>query len=301
MINIYADFSQQFMAMPVIKGLKTESERFAGAEETYCIEALMQDGKSLQAGTSHFLAQNFSKAFDVKYTTKEGKQDYVWATSWGVSTRLMGALIMTHSDDYGLVLPPKLAPYQVVIIPIYKTEEELNRISQVALKVKLLLESKGISVKYDARNTQKPGWKFAEYELKGVPLRLALGNRDLENGTIEIARRDILEKHTTNIDGIEDEVQKLLTNIQNNLYKKALLFREENTYIADTKDEFLKYIEKGGFVYAHWDGTSITEELIKKETKATIRCIPINQEEIKGSCVFSGMPSKQRVLFAKAY
>ena len=302
MIDVYADFSENFMAMPVIKGLKTENERFAGAEETYCIEALMQDGKSLQAGTSHFLAQNFSKAFDVKYTTKEGKQDYVWATSWGVSTRLMGALIMTHSDDLGLVLPPKLAPFQIVIIPIYKSDDQLKKINSVAFDVKQKLESKGISVNYDARNTHKPGWKFAEYELKGVPLRLALGNRDIENGTIEIARRDTLEKQIVKIENIENEVLNLLEDIQNNLYKKALLFREENTFIANTKDDFIKHIDRGGFVYAHWDGTAKTEELIKQKTKATIRCIPLSdQEKTSGNCLFTGMPSKQRVLFAKAY
>ena len=301
MIDVYADFAQDFMAMPVIKGVKSENERFAGALETYCIEALMQDGKALQAGTSHFLGQNFAKAFDVKFATKEGKQEYVWATSWGVSTRLMGALVMTHSDDKGLVLPPKLAPYQVVIVPIYKGDEQLEKVSEVALKVKKNLEAKGISVKFDNRDTHKPGWKFAEYELKGVPLRLALGARDLENGTIEVARRDTLEKETYQIEDIENKVEHLLEKIQENLYQKALDFRAEKTYKADSKEEFVKLINKGGFVYAHWDGTSETEELIKKETKATIRCIPLDAVEEDGVCLFTGKPSAKRVLFAKAY
>ncbi|HIE74087.1 MAG TPA: proline--tRNA ligase [Flavobacteriales bacterium] len=301
MIGIYAKFAEGFMAMPVVIGTKTESERFAGALETYCIEALMQDGKALQAGTSHFLGQNFAKAFDVKFATKEGKQEYVWASSWGVSTRLMGALVMTHSDDYGLVLPPKLAPFQVVIVPIYKGEEQLEAVSKVANKVKKALEEKGISVKFDNRDTHKPGWKFAEYELKGVPLRLALGARDLENGTIEIARRDTLEKEAYQITDIENKVEHLLSQIQDNLYKKALTFREEKTYKADSKKEFVKLINEGGFVYAHWDGTSETEELIKQETKATIRCIPLEKTGESGECVFSGKPSNQRVLFAKSY
>jgi prolyl-tRNA synthetase len=301
MIGIYAKFAEGFMAMPVVIGTKTESERFAGALETYCIEALMQDGKALQAGTSHFLGQNFAKSFDVKFATKEGKQEYVWASSWGVSTRLIGALVMTHSDDYGLVLPPKLAPFQVVIVPIYKGEEQLEAVSKVANKVKKALEEKGISVKFDNRDTHKPGWKFAEYELKGVPLRLALGARDLENGTIEIARRDTLEKETYQITDIENKVEHLLSQIQDNLYKKALTFREEKTYKADSKKEFVKLINEGGFVYAHWDGTSETEELIKQETKATIRCIPLEKTEESGECVFSGKPSNQRVLFAKSY
>jgi len=301
MIGVYAEFAQNFMAMPVIQGLKSENERFAGAEETYCIEALMQDGKSLQAGTSHFLGQNFAKAFDVKFATKEGKQEFVWATSWGVSTRLMGALIMTHSDDYGLVLPPKLAPFQVVIVPIYKGDEELVKVTEVAIKVKESLEAKGISVKYDSRNTHKPGWKFAEYELKGVPLRLALGSRDIENGTIEISRRDTLEKETYQITDIEIKVENLLEQIQDNLYKKALSFREEKTFKADSKEEFVKLIKKGGFVYAHWDGSAETEELIKQATKATIRCIPLGDKKEEGTCLFSGKPSDQRVLFAKAY
>ena len=301
MVNVYAKFAESFMAMPVVIGTKTESERFAGALETYCIESLMQDGKALQAGTSHFLGQNFAKAFDVKFATKEGKQDYVWATSWGVSTRLMGALIMTHSDDAGLVLPPKLAPYQVVIVPIYKGEEQLEAVSEVALKVKKELESLGVSVKFDNRDTHKPGWKFAEYELKGVPLRLALGNRDLENGTIEVARRDTMEKETLQISDIGNKVVHLLDNIQENLFTKANSFREENTFSANTYDEFKELIEKGGFVYAHWDGRSETEEKIKKETKATIRCIPEGSKFEEGTCIYSGEKSTKRVLFAKAY
>ena len=301
MIGIYADFAERFMAMPVVQGVKSVNECFAGAEETYCIEALMQDGKALQAGTSHFLGQNFAKAFDVKFTTKAGKQEYVWASSWGVSTRLMGALIMTHSDDHGLVLPPKLAPFQVVIVPIYKGEEQLAQVSEVANKVKKSLEAKGITVKFDNRDKHNPGWKFAEYELKGVPLRLALGARDLENGTIEVARRDTLEKETYQITDIETKVEQLLEEIQENLYKKALTFREEKTYKADSKDELKQLIEQGGFVYAHWDGAAETEELIKQETKATIRCIPLDAKEEEGLCLFSGNPSSQRVLFAKAY
>ena len=300
-LDIYADFAEHFMAMPVEKGTKTEGERFAGAIETYCIEALMQDGKSLQAGTSHFLGQNFAKAFDVKFATKEGGQDFVWASSWGVSTRLMGALIMTHSDDNGLVLPPKLAPFQVVIVPIYKGEEQLKLVSQQANKIKAALENKRISVKYDDRDTHKPGWKFAEYELKGVPIRLAIGQRDLENGTIEVARRDTLEKETLQIAEIETKIAHLLEKIQSNLYKKALSRTEEKTYKADTFKEFRDLIEKGGFVWAHWDGTNETEEKIKQQTKATIRCIPLEKTEESGECVFSGKQSKQRVLFAKAY
>ena len=300
-LDIYADFAEHFMAMPVEKGTKTEGERFAGAIETYCIEALMQDGKSLQAGTSHFLGQNFAKAFDVKFATKEGGQDFVWASSWGVSTRLMGALIMTHSDDNGLVLPPKLAPFQVVIVPIYKGEEQLKLVSQQANKIKAALENKKISVKYDDRDTHKPGWKFAEYELKGVPIRLAIGQRDLENGTIEVARRDTLEKETLQIAEIETKIKHLLENIQSNLYKKALSRTEEKTYKADTFKAFKDLIEKGGFVWAHWDGTNETEEKIKQQTKATIRCIPLEKTEELGECVYSGKQSKQRVLFAKAY
>ncbi len=301
MIDVYAEFAQNFMAMPVIKGLKSEQERFAGADKTFCIEALMQDGKALQAGTSHFLGQNFAKAFDVKFTTKEGKQEYVWATSWGVSTRLMGALVMTHSDDRGLVLPPKLAPYQIVIVPIYKGEKQLQEISVIAFKVKKLLEKKGIAVKFDDRDTHKPGWKFAEYELKGVPLRLALGPRDIENGTIEVSRRDTLEKETCQMIGVEDKMVHLLEEIQDNLYKRALDLRENKTFRVDSKDDFIKLIKQGGFVYAHWDGTSDTEDLIKKQTKATIRCIPFEQQKEPGICLFTGKPSIQRVVFAKSY
>ena len=300
-LNIYADFAEGFMAMPVEKGTKTEGERFAGAIETYCIEALMQDGKALQAGTSHFLGQNFAKAFDVKFAKREGGQDYVWATSWGVSTRLMGALIMTHSDDFGLVLPPKLAPFQVVIVPIYKGEEQLKLVSEKVVEIKKVLEEKDISVKYDDRDTHKPGWKFAEYELKGVPIRLAIGQRDLENETIEVARRDTMEKETYQITDIENKVENLLAQIQDNLFKKALTRKEEKTYKADSFDEFKTLIKNGGFVWAHWDETSETEEKIKQETKATIRCVPIERLKEVGKCIFSGKPSKQRVLFAKAY
>lgn len=302
MLTVYADFAENFMAMPVIKGVKTESERFAGALNTYCIEALMQDGKALQAGTSHFLGQNFAKAFDVKFATKEGKQEYVWATSWGVSTRLMGALIMTHSDDNGLVLPPNLAPYQVVIVPIYKGEEQLQQIDEVAFKVKKSLESKGITVKYDNRDTHKPGWKFAEYELKGVPVRIAIGPKDLEKGTVEIARRDTMEKEFLQQTDIESKVEHILEHMQTNLYNKALDFRNENTQKVDSYEEFKEVLNtKGGFVLAHWDGTSETEERIKEETKATIRCIALDTKPEKGKCVYSGKPSKQRVYFAKAY
>ena len=300
-LDIYTNFAENFMAMPVEKGTKTESERFAGAIETYCIEAIMQDGKSLQAGTSHFLGQNFAKAFDVKFTNKQGKQDYVWATSWGVSTRLIGALIMTHSDDNGLVLPPKLAPFQVVIVPIYKGQEQLKKITKQALIIKQALETKNISVKYDDRNTHKPGWKFAEYELKGVPVRLALGQRDLENGTIEVARRDTLEKEILQVVAIDTKIEHLLEQIQNNIYKKALILKEEKTYKADSFEEFESMIKKGGFVYAFWDGTNETEAIIKEKTKATIRCIPLGDSKQKGNCIISGKPSKKRVLFAKAY
>ena len=300
-INLYSDFAQDFMAMPVTIGAKSENERFAGALETYTIEALMQDRKALQAGTSHFLGQNFAKAFDVKFATKEGNQDYVWATSWGVSTRLMGALIMTHSDDKGLVLPPKLAPFQVVIVPIYKSEEQLTIISEKVDLVKNNLESKGITVKFDDRKTHKPGWKFAEYELKGVPVRLAMGMRDIENNTIEVARRDTLEKQTYNIENIKEIVCNLLGEIQSNLFLKANNFRKENTYTAESFDEFKQLIEKGGFVYAHWDGTSESEEKIKHETKATIRCIPLVSDKEQGLCIVSQKKSAQKVLFAKAY
>ena len=300
-INLYSDFAQNFMAMPVIIGSKSENERFAGALDTLTIEALMQDGKALQAGTSHFLGQNFAKAFDVKFATKNGTQEYVWATSWGVSTRLMGALVMTHSDDKGLVLPPKLAPYQVVIVPIYKSEEQQNEINSKVLEIKESLEKRGITVKYDNRDTHKPGWKFAEYEMKGVPIRLAIGMRDIENNTIEVARRDTLEKEIIEIDKIEDKIAILLDQIQDNLFNKAISFRKDNTHIANTYDEFKKLIDKGGFVYAHWDGTSETEEMIKNETKATIRCIPLKNDEGEGECIFSKNKSNQRVLFAKAY
>ena len=300
-INLYSDFAQDFMAMPVVIGAKSENERFAGALETYTIEALMQDGKALQAGTSHFLGQNFAKAFDVKFATKEGTQEYVWATSWGVSTRLMGALVMTHSDDKGLVLPPKLAPFQVVIVPIYRNDEQLEKIKEIVLEIKSSLEHRNISVKFDDRDTHKPGWKFAEYELKGVPVRLAIGMRDVENGTVEVARRDTLEKETLKVENIDVKVENLLHKIQKNLFDKANDFREENTFKADSYEEFKELIEKGGFVYAHWDGTSETEEIIKNDTKATIRCIPENSEINEGECILSGKKSKQRVLFAKAY
>lgn len=301
MLDVYATFAEEFMAVPVVKGLKTENERFAGALDTYCIEALMQDGKALQAGTSHFLGQNFAKAFDVKYLSKEGKQEYVWATSWGVSTRLMGALIMAHSDDNGLVLPPKLAPYHVVIVPIYRKEDQLVQISEKAMSIKKALEAKGISVKYDDRDTHKPGWKFAEYELKGFPVRIAMGPRDLENGTVEVARRDTLTKEVVNAEGIETYIENLLDEIQTSIYQKAFNYREENTREANTLEEFKELVEQGGFVSAHWDGTSETELAIKDATKATIRCIPIDNKAEEGNCIFSGKPSAQRVLFAKAY
>ena len=302
MIDVYATFAERFMAMPVIQGLKSENERFAGALETYCIEALMQDGKALQAGTSHFLGQNFAKAFDVKFTNKEGKQEHVWATSWGVSTRLMGALIMTHSDDNGLVLPPKLAPFQVVIVPIYKGEEQLAQISEQALKIKADLEAKGISVKFDGRDTHKPGWKFAEYEFKGVPIRIALGPRDLENNTAEIARRDTLEKQIYQLTELSTKICHLLDSIQENLYQKALNHRQKNTHHAANWEGFKTLIHKdAGFVYAHWDGTKETEQKIKEETKATIRCIPLGNKIEEGACIYSGKISKQKVLFAKSY
>jgi prolyl-tRNA synthetase len=302
MQEVYATFAEEFMAMPVIKGSKSDSERFAGAEDTLTIEALMQDGKALQAGTSHFLGQNFAKAFDVKFTSKEGKKEHVWATSWGVSTRLIGGLIMTHSDDSGLVLPPKLAPIQVVIVPIYKNEEQLKAISErVAVFVKELRE-KGIAVKFDDRDTYRPGAKFAEYELKGVPIRIAIGNRDLENGTLEVARRDTFEKQTVAQSEIVDFVSNLLEEIQENLFKKAIDFRGEHTTSVDNFEDFKAIIKnKGGFVSAHWDGTEETEDRIKELTKATIRCIPNAAKEEIGVCVFSGKPSFKRVLFAKAY
>ncbi len=302
MNDIYAEFAQNFMAIPVIKGLKTESERFAGADETYCIEALMQDGKALQAGTSHFLGQNFAKAFDVKFTSKEGKQEYVWATSWGVSTRLMGALIMTHSDDKGLVLPPNLAPNQIVIVPIFKTDEQFEEITDVVNHLMKSLRSKGVTVKYDKRDTLRPGAKFAQHELQGVPLRIAIGTRDLENGTVELARRDTLSKETTTIDGIEDKVVALLEEIQSSLYNRALDYKNTHTTKVDTFEEFKDVLEnKGGFISAHWDGTIETEDKIKEITKATIRCIPLDSVNEYGKCVFSGNKSSKRVLFAKAY
>jgi prolyl-tRNA synthetase len=302
MMHVYAEFAEDYMAVPVIKGTKTESERFAGAEETFCIEALMQDGKALQAGTSHFLGQNFAKAFDVKFANKEGQQDHVWATSWGVSTRLMGALIMTHSDDNGLVLPPKLAPIQLVIVPIYKGEDQLEAISQRINPLVKELRSKGITVKYDKRDTHKPGFKFNEYELKGVPVRIAIGKRDLENGTYEVARRDTLEKQSVGADEIIDKIVSLMDEIQENIHNKALSHRAAHISEVETYEEFKKVIEeKGGFVSAHWDGTIATEDKIKEETKATIRCIPIDVKEEAGKCIVTGKPSSHRVLFAKAY
>ncbi len=302
MVNVYADFAEKYLALPVIKGRKTESERFAGALDTLCIEALMQDGKALQSGTSHFLGQNFAKAFDVQFLNKQGKLEYVWASSWGVSTRLIGALIMAHSDNNGLVLPPKLAPIHVVIIPIHKNNDQLNAISAKAEVIKKALEAKGLTVKYDDSDTQKPGWKFAEYELKGIPVRLAIGPRDLENNTVEVARRDTLTKESVSTDGIDEYVITLLDKIQQNIYQKALEFREKNTFTVDDWDEFKTIMEnKGGFVLAHWDGTAETELKIKEETKATIRCIPFDSPEEKGKCIYSGKPSARRVLFAVAY
>ena len=302
MQEVYATFAEQFMAMPVIRGVKTENERFAGALETYTIEALMQDGKALQAGTSHFLGQNFAKAFDVKFTSKEGKLEHVWATSWGVSTRLMGALIMTHSDDLGLVLPPKLAPIQVVIVPIHRTDEQLDAISEKCKAIVAELTAKGVSVKFDHRTTQKPGWKFAEYELKGVPLRIAMGPRDLENGTLEIARRDTLTKESIQQTDVVDYVLKTLDEIQENLFKKAYDYRATHITEVNTFDEFKEVLNnKGGFVSAHWDGNAETEEKIKDLTKATIRCIPLNNKIEEGKCILTGEKSTQRVLFAKAY
>ncbi len=300
-LDVYATFAEQWMGVPVLRGLKTESEKFAGAIDTYCIEALMQDGKALQAGTSHFLGQNFAKAFDVKFVSKENKQDYVWATSWGVSTRLMGALIMAHSDDNGLVLPPKLAPIQVIIVPIYKKDEQLAVISEKVEKIKAALEAKNISVKYDDRDTYQPGWKFSEYEFKGVPVRLAMGPRDLENDSVEIARRDTLEKEVVSLEGIDDRIEKLLEDIQANLFDKALKFREEKTHTVNDWETFKAKIEEGGFVMAHWDGTAETEKKIKQETKATIRTILLNNPQEEGKCIYSGNPSKERVVFAKAY
>lgn len=302
MNNIYADFAEQFMALPVVKGRKTASERFAGAEDTYCIEAMMQDGKALQAGTSHFLGQNFAKAFDVKFASKEGSLEHVWATSWGVSTRLMGALVMTHSDDQGLVLPPKLAPIQVVIVPIYKGESQLKEISEVANALASDLRDAGVSVKYDDRDTHKPGWKFAQYELQGVPVRIAIGPKDLEKGSVELARRDTLKKEFISQDSVVEKVSGLMTEIQDNLFQRALNFRNSHTTRVETFEEFKEVLkEKGGFISAHWDGTAETEAKIKELTKATIRLIPFEAQKEEGACVFSGKPSSQRVLFAKAY
>ena len=302
MLEVYADFAEKYMAIPVIKGVKSESERFAGAIETYCIEALMQDGKALQAGTSHFLGQNFAKAFDVKYLSKDNKQEYVWATSWGVSTRLMGALIMTHSDDNGMIIPPRLAPFQVVIVPIYKSNEQRKAVLEKADEIKENLKKYGIRIKVDDRDTYKPGYKFAEHELQGVPLRIAIGPRDLENNTVELARRDIFKKEFVDVDKLRDKVIDVLDEIQQGLYDKALKFREENTRKVDSWDEFKDVLEnKGGFILAHWDGTAETEEKIKEETKATIRAIPLDAEAEEGKCVYSGNKSSKRVLFAKAY
>ncbi|WP_020605673.1 proline--tRNA ligase [Spirosoma spitsbergense] len=301
MLDIYAQFAEEWMAVPVIKGAKTANERFAGAEDTLCIEALMQDGKALQAGTSHFLGQNFAKAFDVQFLTKQNQLEYVWGTSWGVSTRLMGALIMAHSDDDGLVLPPKLAPIQVVIVPIYRTEEQLEQLSAKIKPLVKELKKAGVLVKYDDSDANKPGWKFAEYELRGVPVRLAMGGRDLENGTVEIARRDLKTKETVPFDGLTERIVALLDDIQRTIYEKARAFRQENTFRVDTFEQFQEQIEKGGFILAHWDGTSETEETIKEMTKATIRCIPFDQEPEEGTDVYSGKPSKGRVVFARAY
>jgi prolyl-tRNA synthetase len=302
MLHVYADFAENFLALPVVKGVKSPNERFAGALDTYCIEGLMQDGKALQAGTSHFLGQNFAKAFDVKFTTREGKQEHVWGTSWGVSTRLMGALVMAHSDDEGLVLPPKLAPIQVVFVPIFRKDEELEQISQKVNELKEKLEAKGISVKYDNRDTERPGFKFAEWELKGVPVRVAIGPRDLENGTAEVARRDTKEKQSMQLEGLENAIENLLNEIQDNIYSRALQFREENTTKVDSYEEFKRILdEKPGFVLAHWDGTPETEERIKEETKATIRCIALDSPEENGVDMVTGKPSARRVYFARAY
>jgi prolyl-tRNA synthetase len=304
MLHVYGDFAEKYMAVPVVKGVKSANERFAGALDTYTIEALMQDGKALQSGTSHFLGQNFAKAFDVQFVDKENQLQYVWATSWGVSTRLMGALIMTHSDDNGLVLPPKLAPIQVVIVPIYKNEEQLNALNEKLGAIANNLKAMGISVKYDNADNKRPGFKFAEYELKGVPVRLVMGGRDLENNTMEVMRRDTLEKQTVTCEGIEEYVKNLLDEIQANIFQKALNYREANTTKVDTYDEFKEQIEKGGFILAHWDGTPETEERIKEDTKATIRCIPFEADEeslTPGVCMVTGKPSARRVLFARAY
>lgn len=302
MLNVYTDFVENFMGIPVIQGVKSPAERFAGAEETYCIEAMMQDGKALQAGTSHFLGQNFAKAFDVKYQSKEGKQEYVWATSWGVSTRLIGALIMSHSDDHGLVLPPNIAPIQVVIVPIHRNEEQLNVISELADTLISQLKKLGISVKFDDRTEYKPGWKFNEYELKGIPVRVTIGPKDLENKQVEIARRDTLEKHQHSVDGLAEHIQDLLKEIQQNIFNKAKSHRDSLITEVNSYEEFKKVLdEKGGFISAHWDGSLEVEEKIKAETKATIRCIPLDAKEEEGVCIYSGNPSKRRVLFARAY
>ncbi|MDO4671603.1 proline--tRNA ligase [Falsiporphyromonas endometrii] len=301
MLEVYADFAENYMAMPVVRGVKSETERFAGALDTYTIEGLMQDGKALQCGTSHFLGQNFAKAFNVTFTDKDGEQKYVWATSWGVSTRLMGALIMSHSDDNGLVLPPKLAPFQVVIVPIYKSEEQRAAVSAKAEEIMASLKKLGITVKFDNNDTKKPGWKFSEYELKGVPVRLALGARDLENGTIEIARRDTLTKEVRPMEGLAEYIDTLLKDIQANIYQKALKYREAHTITVDSYEEFKEKIEEGGFILAHWDGTAETEARIKEETKATIRCIPLEGDKTPGVDMLTGKPSKCRALFARAY
>lgn len=303
MLDVYATFAEEYMAVPVLKGVKSESERFAGAVDTYCIEALMQDGKALQAGTSHFLGQNFAKAFDVQFSNKENQLEYVWATSWGVSTRLVGALVMAHSDDQGLILPPKIAPLQVVIVPIYKGQEQKDLIDSKVSEIISDLKKLGISVKYDDNDNNRPGWKFAEYEMKGVPVRLAIGARDLANNVVEVARRDTKEKQTVSLDGIAEFLQKLLDDIQQNMYNKAKAYRDEHITKADNWDEFVTLLdEKGGFIFAHWDGTAETEEAIKEKTKATIRCIPIDGTGVEeGICILSGNPSKQRVLFARAY
>ena len=301
MLDVYAEFAEKYMAVPVVKGIKSANERFAGAVETFCIEAMMQDGKALQAGTSHFLGQNFAKAFDVQFVTKENKLDYVWATSWGVSTRLMGALIMAHSDNNGLVLPPALAPFQVVIVPIYKGEEQLAMINEKADALVKELKSLGVSVKYDNADNKKPGWKFSEYELKGVPVRVVLGARDLENGMVEIMRRDKLEKSSVAYEGVAGYIKELLNDIQANIFQKALDYRASVTREVNSYDEFKVEIEKGGFISAHWDGTPETEELIKQETKATIRCIPLDDDNTPGVCMVTGKPSARRVLFARAY
>ncbi|MBP9923651.1 MAG: proline--tRNA ligase [Bacteroidia bacterium] len=301
MLDVYSEFAEKTLAIPVLKGVKTANERFAGALDTYCIEALMQDGKALQAGTSHFLGQNFAKAFDVQFTNREGKKEFVWATSWGVSTRLMGALIMAHSDDQGLVLPPKLAPTQVVIVPIYKGDDQLKLITATVDKIITELKAKNISVKFDDRDTHKPGWKFSEYELKGIPVRIAIGPRDLENGTVEVARRDTKEKSVMQLTDLSIKIEHLLEQIQDNIYRRASDFRETHTFKADSYDEFKAKLDEGGFVMAHWDGTTETELKIKDETKATIRCIPINNKQESGKCIYTGNPSTQRVVFARSY